>query len=539
MKILLSKFLAIEKYYNKKRADDLLRGIYQLGTFEPVETSINDIWNCESISNSNWHWRLHSLDFINELMSAFSNTNNYGYLDCVSLSIESWINNNSIAPYPNRFSWHDHAAALRLINICKFVLHYGYLLKPESKSLLYLSGQQHCHRLSLDYFYNKFTNHGLDQSIALYLGSLTFFSTKDGDDYKAIAKQRIESELDYAFSPDGIHVENSPQYHAIMLLKIRRLLYLLSDDLTLCEKVKNILNRGVNFLVHIIEPDSYIPIIGDSEKKNLSPLFSSFEGVVENFDNLTYVITKGTAGLAPSSNNFISSDAGYAIYRSSWNSPFDESIQLIFKCGYLSNYHRQDDDLNILLYGYGERWFIDSGIYSYSENDPLRLYMRSACAHNVPMPLDLVNCERRCSPYKSELSLIDDIDGIFAVRGFTNLYKSVSIIREINVINELIYINDEIDSDSKVDIRSIFHIPSNKSVNILSDNMVEVVGISGKVLIIECLGSNIKKIDVSSGFLGINPSITSPTYLDLEDSTALVFNCNGSRIRYRLFFKDL
>src|SRR5690606_34093799 len=87
--------------------------------------------------------------------------------------------------------------------------------------------------------------------------------------------------------------------------------------------------------------------------------------------------------------------SGYAIYRSSWG-PGANQTHVIMKSGFLSKYHRQDDDLNILIYAYGEDWLIDSGLYNHNQKDPIRIYMRSIKAHNVPyipgVSIDRVNC---------------------------------------------------------------------------------------------------------------------------------------------------
>ncbi len=40
--------------------------------------------------------------------------------------------------------------------------------------------------------------------------------------------------------------------------------------------------------------------------------------------------------------------------------------------------------MNVLVHAYGEDWLIDSGLYNHNRRDPIRIYMRSARAHNVP-----------------------------------------------------------------------------------------------------------------------------------------------------------
>ena len=70
-------------------------------------------------------------------------------------------------------------------------------------------------------------------------------------------------------------------------------------------------------------------------------------------------------------------------------SSFNETVYLVLKSGFLSRVHRHEDDLSIILYGHGEDWLIDSGLYRYQEDDPLRRDMRSAPAHNIAIVDDV------------------------------------------------------------------------------------------------------------------------------------------------------
>src|SRR5690606_20662359 len=64
---------------------------------------------------------------------------------------------------------------------------------------------------------------------------------------------------------------------------------------------------------------------------------------------------------------------------------FDKAFHLIVKAGCSSRYHHQQDEGHINLYAGGEDWLIDSGLYNYISVDPIRRYMRSRSAHNVPL----------------------------------------------------------------------------------------------------------------------------------------------------------
>ena len=69
---------------------------------------------------------------------------------------------------------------------------------------------------------NALSNHAFDQAIALFLISDFLKSSRFSKTWQEISLARIERELDYSFTDDGVHVENSPSYHHGMITNIHR-----------------------------------------------------------------------------------------------------------------------------------------------------------------------------------------------------------------------------------------------------------------------------------------------------------------------------
>ena len=94
---------------------------------------------------------------------------------------------------------------------------------------------------------------------------------------------------------------------------------------------------------------------------------------------------QGLEGSVPVQTDVVYPESGYAIFRDAWREgdDFQNAIHLIFKMGALSTYHFHDDVLTFCLYGLGERWIVDTGIYKYAYKDPLRKYVESRHGHNV------------------------------------------------------------------------------------------------------------------------------------------------------------
>lgn len=538
---MIYKHFHCNQYYSTDITNCLLKNEYKLGPFSPVKSDLIDLWGIDPFDNVNWLWRLHSLDMTSELLSAFLKTKNVEYLNCLESILTSWILNNSYEPYPSRFSWHDHASALRLNNIIKIILNVENNTSAHFINLLMLSGQQHCHFLVQDKYYSKHTNHGLDQSIALYFGSLIFFSETQSIAMTKLAKDRIKKELKFAFSSEGVHVENSPQYHGIMLTKILRLKKVFEfSDIDFHKELDDILSLGFEFLTHIINPLGFYPILGDSEKVVPAKVFYNLSINNKKYTNLLYALSEGKIGEKPINLNYVAKEAGYAIYRNSWSFSDSNIIQLIFKFGYKSNYHRHDDDLNILLNAYNEEWLIDSGLYSYNDNDTIRQYMRSAQAHNVPTP----NTGKALRNIKltgntSTIKQCKINNNNFMIEVSSGIYENCIINRELNITNERITISDEIiDPSSEINtLITYFHIPADKQI-IKQNNQTVLIksNLTNRTMVLKIINNSSMQIDITRGEHNVTPSFTSTKYGEIEDSQCISVKANKLHASFELTF---
>ena len=149
--------------------------------------------------------------------------------------------------------------------------------------------------------------------------------------------------------------------------------------------LSGILDRAFYYAALTVKPDGTLPLVGDSilVRPGLSRQYQ-----LPAFEYFRYAVTGGRDGRRPPTADAVFPIAGYALFRDRWHpeESFSDGVFILFKCGFLSQFHRQDDDLSFVVSALGEDWFVDSGRFSYQETDPLRLYMRSPVAHNVPVP---------------------------------------------------------------------------------------------------------------------------------------------------------
>lgn len=368
------------------------QGYLKLGAFNDHEVrTFIDLWEQDPFNNRSWQWRLHWFEFLQQLIAYYDSSKNDDVLDISQGIISSWFEKYLDKTSTFEFIWHDHAVALRAETL---LIYYCYLkencmawcirnddyLKTIEKYLLSVKS-----KLAEDDFYSIHTNHGLEQARVLLLLSIYFGDQNN----QKIAIDRISSELEYSFTSEGVHKENSPGYHQFVLKVFLGIIskfpdYILGD---LKEKFDTVGSKALEFLAHILRPDGNLPILGDTELIKASDSYAKYFKDTSAYQDFLYSSSLGQKGSKPKETFKVYEKSGYAIYRNFWGEKdnFDQSAQLILKAGCLSRYHHQQDEGQILLYAYGEDWLIDSGLYNYIASDNIRKYMRSRRAHNIPI----------------------------------------------------------------------------------------------------------------------------------------------------------
>lgn len=408
-------------------ADKLvLEGRYAFRNYgeESVYVPVN--WGLGQPGRDNLSWQLHSLPFLRDLIFAHSKTGSVKYIDSAFLLIKNWLEENTSDPLPSPFSWNDHSTALRLVNLSYFFVYiFKYTpAKVDQLNLISLLVDRHIQVLSCEDFYVKGTNHGLDQSFALYQAALIFKFLKSSDDAKAIALTRLKYELNKSFSAEGVHIENSPEYHCVILsstLQVNSYIEEVEGSGLLGDTSKFI-NEALIFLAHCIKPDGKLVPIGDTldlPPKNEFKWLDKYSG----YNQYRFALTKAVEGAPVQAKCQVYPESGYAFFHGNQKLPYEQQLHMVLKCGFLSHYHRQDDDNNINLFAYGEEWLADGGLYKHDHSDPQREYIRSHYSHNIVAPIG-EKAERRYCPSPSPKITEWSIDECSAtITGVTSMYK--------------------------------------------------------------------------------------------------------------------
>jgi hypothetical protein len=517
----LSDFFPTPSKKDKQLAQQFLVGrVIETRNFGAVSI-IDTLWESGPLDNRNWCFTLHAFLPLDCLIAT-------GEKEALNELVDSWWRRFADAPIEDDFPWHDHATALRLDRLSRMAIQWDGFIHRELAA-------KHAKLLMEDSFYSKHTNHGFDQAISLILASKAFSDDPQAVSWRDMGIARVQDEIKFAFTSEGVHVENSPGYHVGMisnLVRARTIMNAVGVDID--TDIDTLYDKVLRFTAWITRPDRYLAYLGDTA--SYFPNIPDSLSYLPNYQWIRWVLTAGREGRHPEDTTAIFPESGYAIYRSRWN-PWNGHLHLVMKCGFLSRYHRQDDDLNILLHAFGEDWLIDSGLYSHNQNDPVRVYMRSALAHNIPY-LHGVRVNRSIQGSdRARIRKLETENAIFAVQGMTAMYSGGRVTRRLLVRDEItIEISDSFSAHSGVARCWLFHVPSDKKISITDGKETRIVGKYATLLIRPMAGLQIA-CAVHRGFVEPFPSVVSLNLGIFTDSQVIVFGPSDRKdITFRLEF---
>ncbi|MEK4554894.1 heparinase II/III domain-containing protein [Jeotgalicoccus sp. FSL K6-3177] len=445
--------------------------------FKPIDVKNGIDWDYRHSNNQNtYQTYLHSLNFI-KVFTELAGYNKDKYLMKKTRNIiMDWNKKNRLNN--ENYAWAEHPAASRIINIIYFQEHAPfYKLKKNIFDSIIMD---HCKFLSDEKNY-KMNNHGLMMDNALLKAADYIEDIELSKVYKDKALYRVRLSMYRDFSRRGIHLENSPEYHRMVVIIYKKIMSTLKTTGTkLDSHFKNLYKMAEDFKAYVIKPNMEYPMLGDTgqiKEKNIVKRFS----------------------------NIVDYDAGLAILQRKSKGNLIDSTYLTFKCGYQSKTHKHLDDLSLTYYLNGHDLFIDPGKYSYDIKDPIREYLISPEAHTtisikgknykLSNPFIDTNSLRITKYYSTTNYRI--------ITGINKLYENVVINRTLIITNEpVVIVIDRVVANNTEIINQNFNINPQAKIIKSSDEQYEIK-INKSSYILETLKINNRKITskIKDGFV--------------------------------------
>ena len=401
----------------------------------PYTISLND-WISSPNGDPEWIFMLNRHDFLHKLWQAYVLTGQEHYITKLRSFLLDWIEKNPITEQGTDAT-RTIDTGIRCMNWSVLLLHLmgeDLIGDADARTILESIAKQ-CENMCLRYI-GKYdlSNWGVLQTTAICAARLWYpeFVSREIADW---AWETLQTQLQLQVLSDGSHWEQSPMYHVEVLNTSAKLLTQLQTakalGILMDESACIALGRGEGWkdeheamcgpgegyepdqpgwlsdavrvlsrhVLYTADPCHYQLPIGDSDVTDVRDVLTratvllAGSGIYRcgagEWMDLDSVFELGSFGIhrfhhkspmVPAKTIWSCHDSGNFCYRSSWE---EDASFTAMKCGTLGSSHGHTDQTQLLLHHRGMPFLIDSGRYTYVEEDPLRPLLKKPFAHNV------------------------------------------------------------------------------------------------------------------------------------------------------------
>lgn len=409
-------------------ATEVVNNGWKAGEYDRLDLSIPLAWDALCVEDRSWGSQLHGWKFMDEPIQEFIRTGEHVYLQwCLDRAV-SWSERYSDQETDNAIVWYNMALgqrALRLAGLIYLGAQNGIAVQ-ELRSLL-RAVDRHRLEFALDSSFNPRTNHGYFVAIGQTVLGTALEAVPEMGGLAQDGRERLAVMIRTQFLQDGGHSEHSPEYHRMLMQSFQ---IAVDNGLIKDSELTGRLRKAADLLGWMIQPNGSLVPLGDTPYVNMvdgsHPLTLSPE--------TNFLMSKGSAGLACTTELGIFPESGYAFVRSP--QPGGERSQaastyLAFTAAFHGRAHKHADDLNFVWFDRGQEILVEGGRYGYGAQlpvdsplradgfyyaDPFRRFVESTMAHNT-VTANGRNHDRRRSPAGSGLGRCEETNGIFVLRG--------------------------------------------------------------------------------------------------------------------------
>lgn len=400
-------------------------------------------------------WDGEEFNFLN-LKSKFTNWDDAerGNLWCYNLNYMDWLGQEGITEKEGTY-WIDkfiadiptigmgldpYPIALRSINWIKFFFKYPEVATSQREDALF----SQLKLLEKKLEYHLLGNHLLEDGYALYIGGV-YFNDKV---MLQRAEKLVTAQLKEQVLSDGMHYEQSPMYHCILLDRLLDCINFRSTDF-----LRDTATKMLGFLECIIWKDKTIPLFNDAAY-GIAPTPE------EIFDYANRLSIQWRKGVLKASG-----------YRKMVNEEMEAVIDVGNMTATYQPGHSQADTFSYELRINGRPFIIDTGISTYNKT-PRRQYERSTEAHNTVV----VNGHNSSEVWggfrvgrRAKVRLLEDKPEKIIANHYG--YSPVIHTREFAVGGSTFEIKDTVSKQVKA--VSLIHLAPNVTVVSADNNMVK------------------------------------------------------------------
>ncbi|WP_297405904.1 alginate lyase family protein [uncultured Cetobacterium sp.] len=470
----------------------------------PFSFEENIIWTKNPFGDPEWTFILNRHKYWIFLGKAYSVSKDIKYFNAFHNQINSWIDNVNI--FENEFKDCSRTIemGIRCINWCKalYIFQEEQILPDNLEEKIFNSLNEQSKVLIGTYDdFRILSNWGVLQNCGLLVFSLYF---KEKIDFKYIfnlAMERLEYQCHIQILPDGTHWERSPMYHNEVLNSLLEVsIFLNRSNISIPEFILKSIEKLAYVNLAMIKPNYYQPIQGDSDHTDLREILTRCSGVLgdETLKSLGYSsinfetqwdldkkskeIYSALQSKKPLFTSIALKDSGNFYLRDEFK---EDGNYLWFSCGPIGSGHGHGENLHFDLTYKGEDFFIDSGRFTYIDDNKERVYLKTPFAHNTTI-IDNIpfstfnNAWEICSsalPLNSYYIFDEKFDYVECGHlGYLSLSNPVITFRKIFYYKPNLWIIiDEFQGNGEHTYNQIFNLHPDKNIS-LKENSVKISG---------------------------------------------------------------
>ncbi|HEX6665094.1 MAG TPA: heparinase II/III-family protein [Solirubrobacterales bacterium] len=354
----------------------------------PVELRPPINWRQDPHESRSWCYQLHALTWLKPTLRMYADSGSREALAVGVETVADWVSVHLDEPAEiSEFAWYDMAVSQRAPTIA-YVLRASLgedMLDREQAFALLSACNRHGDELADDSKYFADHNHGLAQDEGLYLLARQIPTLPAARAWSELATGRLRRTLKATIcEKEGNHLEHSTEYQFAITRMVSRLV----DTMSELPGMRELLDRLRQTTAWHVLPTGRLAQLGDTDD---TPA-----------DRWAVKAASQLRGLK------VLPQTGYSFVR-------DGGSYLAVSAGYHSSAHKHSDDTGFILAEGGQVLLGDAGRWGYYEDEPDRLYARSAFAHNVVTVDDRDFGWRESEPYGSGLLAAGEGDGWYAI----------------------------------------------------------------------------------------------------------------------------
>lgn len=432
----------------------------------------------------NWKMQLHSWNMFHPVMDIFDNVQEEEknmYLEFFLKYIRDWyaqygqdIVKTFAGRMPKSYAWYDMSVgfrALKLSFIVNRIVNFNLSISQENEEMLLHLIKQHVNHLSIQKVLAN-NNHRYWQLHGLIMLINIFGKNKLKQKYEYGINELMKF-IEEQFSNDYTHLEHSPHYHFFVTDCLKKMILsgLYDNEPIILKMCHNVTDSQL----WLVNPSGHCVAIGDSLPS--SPVVGKFDTsiVPKDVDETKHTVSK------------LFATGGYAVIRTNWNIPVENSFHLFFMGAYHSDVHKHNDDMSFEWNVGGQTIILDSGKYGY-KSDKFRNYVLSAKAHNI-VEIDNFDIREKFGgipPFGSCIQDLTEDNEIYTINAewrSNNIKYSRHL--EYRTTEATIFVNDRLHLNENKTLTQWFHIGLDFTPYKIEKNKIIFINENNKKLIIE------------------------------------------------------